>query len=957
MWLEKIFLKIKFRLFKRHRLFSITFLLLVLIFFTAVPLFSSKLGSAEKRAQLLRSYPVLTKVLPLYWKIRKTTDIVYFPYFFRKNQLPTYELIISEKDQKELDDSLPKDFMNVVYSNKVWVPAKFIYDGKTYDVKVRYRGDNAVHWNAPKKSYLVNFKSDDLFKGIKRLSFIIIDDRHFVLEQLNNKRAKKLSLFVPDSWFGNLKINGKKHGLYFIIESWSQEMLAKAELPDETNFYSDFGEEDLIPEVLALRNYGIWDNLDRWTKLVNYGKLNFQHYTEVKQLLTLLNQTSDQDFYQQIFNLIDQNNFYAWQIHQELIHSNHQTDDVRLYFSNTSGKFYFIPWDLGNTDPSFEIELYGRLAKRIFSNPVYLSEKNKRLYQYLSDEKNLEDDLVLYDQAVKEIKVALYQDRLKIYTNHCANNYIANKRKEVIEAIDKLKEKFNQSLVFVEIGVANDNARQFLGKNLLATFDIYLKSYSDLYFKKPIFEFNRGFNLTDYQLYFENSANEILDNGDKLVNNYQDIILSTKRDFNELAEGGKLILTKYRFYLVSQKTASTDFSNNLKTANTEIENAMSGKLIPQEEISAKLYNEKSFKDFSAINNINAFERNNPFFQIGRTNKQIILASGNYQFNKTVIVPAGFILKIMAPATLQMAPCVSLISYSPVQLLGTASQPINFVGQNYNQPWGVFAVINAANKSLIQFSNFSGGKDDYINGIYFSGMVSIYHSDVRIENSFFSRAFADDSINVKNAVSEIVSSDFRNNSADAIDYDFIKEGMVADSRFFNNGNDSIDLSGSTVVISGNFIEKSGDKCVSIGEKSLKPIIYNNVLNGCDIGVAIKDLSEALIVNNVIINNRSALEANQKKPVFGGGFAKVYNSIIWNNQNDIVTDPLSKIEIFNSNVKKQSTENKNFDHDPAFNPDFTINQKNANLLFTNGGNAEILNQILGFDQKTAPVGLNR
>ena len=237
------------------------------------------------------------------------------------------------------------------------------------------------------------------------------------------------------------------------------------------------------------------------------------------------------------------------------------------------------------------------------------------------------------------------------------------------------------------------------------------------------------------------------------------------------------------------------------------------------------------------------------------------------------------------------------------------------------------------------------------------MVSIYHSDVRIENSFFSRAFADDSINVKNAVSEIVSSDFRNNSADAIDYDFIKEGMVADSRFFNNGNDSIDLSGSTVLISGNFIEKSGDKCVSIGEKSLKPIIYNNVLNGCDIGVAIKDLSEALIVNNVIINNRSALEANQKKPVFGGGFAKVYNSIIWNNQNDIVTDPLSKIEIFNSNVKKQSTENKNFDHDPAFNPDFTINQKNANLLFTNGGNAEILNQILGFDQKTAPVGLNR
>ena len=405
--------KLKFRLIK-SKVLLIFVLTIFLILILAGPVVFSKFTDVAERASLLRQYPALTKLLPIYWQIRKISDILYLPYFFRRDKLPVYELIIPAKSRKQLDDSLPEGFMNVNYYNQFWAPAKFIYQGREYDVDVRYRGENAIHWNAPKKSYLVEFDKDDLFNGIRRLSFIIADDRLFALEQLNNEhRAEKLGLFHPASWFGNLRINNRNNGLYFIIESWSQEMVAKWELPDESNFYTL---EDYNPALVELTDWVIWDNVDSWDKLVGDSQFGYDHYSEVYQLLELLNNGSDEEFYQSIFNIIDEANFYNWQIHQELVHSNHQANNVRLYFDNSAGKFYFIPWDLGNTEPSQDIELYGALAKRIFSNPEYRFAKDKILYDYFSDPVQLEDDLKFYDQTIKNIKVALYKDRMKILT-------------------------------------------------------------------------------------------------------------------------------------------------------------------------------------------------------------------------------------------------------------------------------------------------------------------------------------------------------------------------------------------------------------------------------------------------------------------------------------------------------------------------------------------------------------
>ncbi|MDZ4243803.1 MAG: hypothetical protein U1C57_01725, partial [Candidatus Doudnabacteria bacterium] len=131
------------------------FLVILVAGAVGVFLARGKFADPGTRAQFLREHPGVTKILPLYWKIRKITDVTYLSYFFKKDEVPNYELVIAENDLKKLNDSLPKGFMNVVYTDKVFAPAEFRAGDKTYQVRVRYRGINAVHWNARKRSYLI----------------------------------------------------------------------------------------------------------------------------------------------------------------------------------------------------------------------------------------------------------------------------------------------------------------------------------------------------------------------------------------------------------------------------------------------------------------------------------------------------------------------------------------------------------------------------------------------------------------------------------------------------------------------------------------------------------------------------------------------------------------------------------------------------------------------------------
>lgn len=271
----------------------------------------------------------------------------------------------------------------------------------------------------------------------------------------------------------------------------------------------------------------------------------------------------------------------------------------------------------------------------------------------------------------------------------------------------------------------------------------------------------------------------------------------------------------------------------------------------------------------------------PSFVAGPGVNDFVLPAGNHQFEETVIVPSGLIGSIEPGAHIQLGGGSSFVSYSPIQMVGTTEQPITIGPVSDAEPYGSFAMIGGiGNDDTIRVQNVrvTGGSEATVNGAFLSGMFSIHRfGRTEVLASEFTGAQADDGLNIKYSDVLVAGNYFADNSADAIDGDFVT-GMLEDNYFAGNGNDALDFSGSDVVVQSNSVRGSGDKCVSVGEAT-QALITHNVFDGCQIGVEVKDASSASITENVIQNSRSwAVNAYVKKFFFGVPSFDVVNNVL-------------------------------------------------------------------------------
>jgi len=803
------FIKKTYRRFRHSRRYLISFIVVLLLLVLPVAgggafyfIFYKSFDDAE-RVQLLRSKSYLIKLLPIMREVRRMSDILYFPYYFKKSTLPVYELYINPADIKKMDESLPPLFSGEVYTDKKFVPAKFIADNQEYKVNVRYRGDHSVHWDAPKKSYLVKFDEENLFNGFRRLSFIIPDDRKFVIEALSSYRAEKLDIYHPPSSFGALEVNGRNNGLYFVIENWGPEMLTKWEVPDSANLY---GGADPIIWFNNRVEDALWNTLGLWDKKSQDNILPYSNFSEIDKLSDLINNASDEVFFQSIFDLVDKNSFFNWLVHQSLASGNHQNGaNLRVYFNNVSGKFFLIPWDTGMTPFNEAVDIrYQLLVDRILSNPEYLYERNRRLWQYVSSEDNLKDDLDFYDQTYKQIKPALYQDRIKIYTNRWADERIEKEREIVLENLEGLREVFKKHRAFVETRIDLDQKYNNLNQQkVLAVFDIKVDNFSELLLENLTIPFNNDIRPSeDYLLYYDKNYNNLLDSEDELLteiglnsdNNKElvnqnsiDALLFTKREIDNISFFGpyQLILTSHRFFLISKNSRSDTSNWQLDEINFNITNAISGKKLKNKDIAKRIVNEKVFANFFDINrNIDDFLNKHPFFAVNRSKKELILKSGFYNIVQTIIIPKDYSLRINSRTTLNFASGVSLISYGPVLAQGTKNRPIRIIGQDKNNPWGVFGILGPhSQESIFEYCIFEGGGKDYINGVFYSGQLTVYYADATIKNCQFRLANGDDGLSIKKGKVEVKNNVFYKNKFDDLDLDWTS-GIVEDNYFYD-----------------------------------------------------------------------------------------------------------------------------------------------------------------------------
>ena len=293
--------------------------------------------------------------------------------------------------------------------------------------------------------------------------------------------------------------------------------------------------------------------------------------------------------------------------------------------------------------------------------------------------------------------------------------------------------------------------------------------------------------------------------------------------------------------------------------------------------------ENSFERFFETGySINKFLSENPAF-VRYDRETIALLPGVHFFTKDVIVPTGMRVLLHPDATIYLGEGVSFFSYSPVIAKGLPYLPIQISGMEAKKPWGTFAVINTeSEESVLEYVMFDGGSGARINGITTTGMVAFHNADVSISHSTFKNSKDDDALNIKYGRGLVLDSLFENTFSDAIDLDFVALSTNIKGNVFKGigpvtGGDGIDLSWSDVVVEENVIKGCSDKGVSVGESS-KPILKNNTIENCNIGVAVKDSSSAQIIGNHIKGVHLGVVAYRKKDVFDGGTAHVEGNTI-------------------------------------------------------------------------------
>ena len=250
-----------------------------------------------------------------------------------------------------------------------------------------------------------------------------------------------------------------------------------------------------------------------------------------------------------------------------------------------------------------------------------------------------------------------------------------------------------------------------------------------------------------------------------------------------------------------------------------------------------------------------------------------IPAGHWQVDETIIVPPGHSLLVDPGTTLTFAPDTGLIAHGPVQSRGSAERPIVLRGRAApGEPgrWEGVAVLNAPESShwshtrVLDTTGFRRG------GWQPTGAVLFYRSEVKLDHCSFSGNLAEDALNIVHSRFEISGIEIDDTASDAFDADF-SDGIVIDGSFSNigtlGGGDAIDISGSTVTVSGTRFEKISDKALSVGERSRMTAARITVLDSGS-GAVAKDGSALDISDSEIRNPANAgLMAYIKKPEYG------------------------------------------------------------------------------------------
>ncbi|MCZ6779202.1 MAG: hypothetical protein O7F16_09560 [Acidobacteria bacterium] len=255
------------------------------------------------------------------------------------------------------------------------------------------------------------------------------------------------------------------------------------------------------------------------------------------------------------------------------------------------------------------------------------------------------------------------------------------------------------------------------------------------------------------------------------------------------------------------------------------------------------------------------------FQVRRDIREIRVGPGRVRFDGVVSLPPSWSVKVEPGTTLEGGPGALLEVRGDLQMAGTETAGIIVRGAGA-EPWGAIAVVGERTEPVevrIAHTTLIGGSGSDAGRVRYTGTLSIYFANVRLDHLTIRDGKADDALNLKYSTVDATDCRYLDGAGDAVDYDFT-DGTDRRSWIQGFPDDGIDISGSGLSLQDVVLRDIGDKALSVGEAS-NPRITNARVFDVSVGCAVKDLSDAHVDGLIIVRADVGVAVYTKKTTFG------------------------------------------------------------------------------------------
>ncbi len=821
-----------------------------------------------------------------------STDTVYFDDFtIERNlhkQYPQYDyeaglnIVLDSSDFLKIMKKRRQAFKNGILqtSDNDWVKGIVVDDDRAMKSKFRLKGDWLDHLWGDKWSYRVKMRMNNTFDRLRTFSLQTPASRSFLLEWLTHKLYQKNDVLTTRYGFVPLQFNNEPRGIYAWEEHFVKQLLEWNQRREGP--IVKFSEDPFWQIQKVSLNSKNWPNFPFYqaativpfstSRTVKDTKLYHQFLNAQKLMYQYKNRIKTSS---EIFDIDKLAKYYAM---LELTHARHGMvwHNQRMYYNSVICKLEPIAFD-GYTD-------HDDLDLTITDNVVYRALTH--------EEPLILQDLLIYNLFVDTVFLNLYMHYLEKYSQpDFINNFMNSTALEASYYDSLLRMEFphyhyNDSL----LSESAEAIRNYIPALEKIIYDSLISDNFDFRINDEVFTDTSVFENTPE--FFVNVYTEAknADTAKLSIYNY----FARNLVFLGTGEGSKLI-TDYFTNEATLKAYSSGMEGQMRNLVVDtsanylffmINGRMDSYSVPimPWPYPAGITPQQELWQLVDLNN-EVFDRVS-----GNT---IFLKKGDITIKEPLIIPDGFILIISEGTKIDITDSAMIISYSPVQIIGTYKDPVIVTSSDFTG--NGFTVLQANGKSKLDYVVFENLNTLNFKHWTLTGAVTFYESDVTITNTKFYRNQCEDALNIIRSNFTISNSSFDYIYGDAFDGDFCI-GKVESTTFTNINNDAMDFSGSIIVIKDSEVYSAKDKGISGGEDS-QIFVINTKIKNSNIGIASKDLSRVEVSNSKIITCNYGVVLLQKKPEYGPSVMIIKNTLIQNSKVDMLIEENSSVDIDN------------------------------------------------------------